>query len=240
MNLMIFSTKGGTGKTRIAVSLAVVVARDTEGKVCLVDFDTSQATAYRILQLRQKDSDARPEQIKSAKSLIQIDPIIYDDTQENLKPFINNIVNTQYEHAIFDTGGYDSELNRAILLYADLVIIPIRPDIGDFWALEDLLDIVCSLKEDGSLNDSIKFCVVLTQCSTNIHHQNDIKMDIDALSQIVVNKGLNDCTFVLKNVTYKRHVYSTSAVQGLSVTESTDKKAAKEFEHIWEEILSIL
>lgn len=141
---MIFTvgnTKGGVGKSTIAVQLALGLAHDGS-RVWLVDGDR-QKTAIGAITARAE----------SGRQMIAASA--YDDG-----PTLRAQVNQQrgaYDHIVIDAGGRDSTALRAALTVSELVLIPFAPRSFDVWALQDMSDLV---KESRSVADLQAFAFV--------------------------------------------------------------------------------
>jgi chromosome partitioning protein len=126
---MIFTvgnTKGGVGKSTIALQLALGLQIDGS-RVWLVDGDR-QKTAIGAITARA--DTGRPMIAASA----------YDDG-----PTLRAQVMQQrgaYDHIVIDAGGRDSTALRGALTVSDAVLIPFAPRSFDVWALKDMSDLV--------------------------------------------------------------------------------------------------
>jgi chromosome partitioning protein len=126
---MIFTvgnTKGGVGKSTIALQLAIGLALDG-ARVWLVDGDR-QRTALGAITARSETG--RP----------MIAAAAYDDG-----PTLRAQIMQQrgaYDHIVIDAGGRDSTALRGALTVSDAVLIPFAPRSFDVWALKDMSDLV--------------------------------------------------------------------------------------------------
>ena len=126
MILTVGNTKGGVGKSTIALQLALGLALDG-ARVWLVDGDR-QKTAIGAITARA--DTGRPMIAASA----------YDDG-----PTLRAQVMQQrgaYDHIVIDAGGRDSSALRGALIVSDAVLIPFAPRSFDVWALKDMSDLV--------------------------------------------------------------------------------------------------
>jgi chromosome partitioning protein len=132
MIVMIGNTKGGVGKTTIAVQLAL--ARRLAGRdVLLIDADR-QGSAQNAAMLRA-ESGRSPAltcvQLADGRLLrAQLGPLAakHDDT-------------------LIDVGGRDSEALRVALSRSDLVVVPVQPRAVDVWALTDIATLIEQAQE---------------------------------------------------------------------------------------------
>jgi len=138
MILTVGNTKGGTGKSTIAVNLAI--HRAQTHKVMLVDGD-EQKSALSFTDLRGAKNDY------TAVAL----------TGLSLRQQVPNIAKL-YDEVIIDVGGRDSGSLRAALTISDLLVIPIAPRTFDVWALEEM---VLLFDEAQGFNEKLQGVVVL-------------------------------------------------------------------------------
>jgi chromosome partitioning protein len=116
MNIISFVTqKGGTGKSTLAVSLAVA-AEATGEKVCILDLDP-QGTSASWYQTRTAAS-----------------PAILDHNQVGSLPETLAKLQRAFSLIIIDTPGIDSHGTRGAMQAADLCLIPVRPSEADVKA----------------------------------------------------------------------------------------------------------
>ena len=136
MIVTIGNTKGGVGKTTLALNFAVGRAR--EGRdVWLIDGDR-QASALTAVAARDQGGH-RPAIACSSypdgrvlRSQMQLQAPKYDDV-------------------VIDAGGRDSTALRAALTLCDVLLIPIVPRSLDVWALDDMVELIeetCAIRED--------------------------------------------------------------------------------------------
>jgi chromosome partitioning protein len=133
MILCIGNTKGGVGKTTLALNLAV--ARQLAGRdVLLVDGDR-QATASTALAIRAEGpaapiATAQYFEGSALRAQVQLAAQKYDDV-------------------IIDVGGRDSSALRAALSLSDVLLIPFQPRSIDVWALRDISDLLDEIRAIG-------------------------------------------------------------------------------------------
>jgi chromosome partitioning protein len=121
MILTVGNSKGGVGKTTVALQLVIEAARRGR-RVWLVDGDR-QGTALAALTLR---GDRQPP-IPCASYADGATLRAQVQAQASL-----------YDLVVIDAGGRDSSALRAALVLSDLVLVPFQPRSFDVWGLDDM------------------------------------------------------------------------------------------------------
>jgi chromosome partitioning protein len=198
------NTKGGTGKTTLAVNVAIALAlagRD----VWLVDGDR-QGTALTAIGIRADlghlpgiacvgyaDGAALRSQVQQQKS--------------------------KFQDIIIDAGGRDSSALRAALVLADVLVVPFQPRSYDVWALDHMASLV---EEARSVRDGLRAYAVL-----NCADAGDTSKDNEQAAKAVADvPGFEYLDAPIR----RRKSFANAAGQGLSVLEwnPKDKKAIDE------------
>ncbi|MFA5144920.1 MAG: ATPase, T2SS/T4P/T4SS family [Candidatus Omnitrophota bacterium] len=164
--IVIFSTKGGVGKTLIAANLGVSLAKEQGRRVCLVDLD-----------LQGLGDMSRMLYLDPQKAMVDLIPVIRKQPQVaasgfNKKDFLTSstlgldflpgvlrpqqsshldpsavkevfsLLDKDYDYIIIDAGNNFSEVFIATLNQANLLLLVATPDILSIhqtkWALETL------------------------------------------------------------------------------------------------------
>jgi len=132
MIITVGNTKGGVGKTTIAVNLAVEAAKDGKN-VLLIDTDPQgSSTAFRAE--REKDD-------------IKAVALVSDKLHKDIKGFV-----TAFDFIIIDAGGRDTAVFRSAVAACGLFLLPVLPSQFDVWAAEDAVSI---FKEIQPFNDMV-------------------------------------------------------------------------------------
>lgn len=126
MVIVLAHTKGGVGKSTLAVNLAVERSR-TGRDVLLVDAD-EQATASDFTALRAEQLGT-PGYTAVALS----GPAVRTQVLQ---------LRSKYEDIIIDAGGRDTAGLRAALTVADVAIVPFQPRSFDLWTLEQITALI--------------------------------------------------------------------------------------------------
>lgn len=204
MILTVGNTKGGVGKTTLALNIAI--ARALAGrKVWLVDGDR-QGTAQTAVTLRAE-----------AGHLPGIACSFYPDG-----PALRTQVKLQaanFDDVVIDAGGRDSTALRAALMLSDALLVPFQPRSYDVWALTDIAALI---DEARSIRDGLKAYAVLN-CADPGEASTD---NIDAAAAVA---DLPQFEYLATPIR-RRKSFANGAGQGLSVLEikPADKKASEE------------
>jgi septum site-determining protein MinD len=159
--IVIFSTKGGVGKTLIASNLSVSLARDQGQRVCLVDLDLEAVgDMARILGLSPQKSIAdlipvlkKQQNFKKKDFLLNtslgIDflPAVLKPQQsphieaDRIKEIFSQIDN-DYDYIIVDGGRSFNDIFVATLNESNLILLVVTPDILSIYQTKWVFDIL--------------------------------------------------------------------------------------------------
>lgn len=185
------NTKGGVGKTTLALNIAI--QRALAGReVWLVDGDR-QGTASTAISVRS-ESGQLPAIACSA----------YPDGVQLRSQVLQQ--RGKFEDVVIDVGGRDSSALRAALIVTDIVLIPFQPRSYDVWALNDIVQLV---REAQAIRDGLKAFAVLNFADTA---GGDNRAAADAVADFPT------LTF-LDAALHRRKAFANAAGAGLSVTE---------------------
>jgi chromosome partitioning protein len=204
MIITVGNTKGGVGKTTLAVNIAI--ARALAGRdVWLIDGDR-QGTAQTAISLRAENG------IKPG-----IACAAYPDGV-TLRAQIQQQAG-KFEDVVIDAGGRDSTALRAALVLSDILLVPFQPRSYDVWALGDIGELV---DEARSVRDNLRAYAVLN-CADPGENSNDNAEAAAAVSDVPQFE-------YLPTPIRRRKAFSNAAGSGLSVLEykPVDHKAVEE------------
>lgn len=121
--IALIAQKGGTGKTTLALSLAV--AAEAEGKVTLVIDLDPQASMCKWGDRRSADA-----------------PAVIDAQPARLASALQRAAEAGVELVIIDTPARVEQAAAEAARAADLVIVPCKPSIHDLETLQTTLDLI--------------------------------------------------------------------------------------------------
>jgi chromosome partitioning protein len=155
MILTVGNTKGGVGKTTLAVNIAI--ARALAGSdVLLVDGD-DQRTALDFTEIRAGLLGAAGY---TASSLYG----------KALRTQVREFA-TKYDEIVIDVGGRNTDSLRAALLVSDVLLIPLQPRSVDVWAISQTAELVREASETREARDlpELRVLVLLNSADAQGH-----------------------------------------------------------------------
>jgi chromosome partitioning protein len=201
MIVTVGNTKGGVGKTTIAVNLAILRANLGQD-VLLVDGD-EQGSASLFSQLRSELLG------KCGYTAVGLYGAAVRTQVRQLAP--------KYQDIIIDVGGRDTGSLRAALTVSDVVLVPVQPRSFDIWALDAMAALIAEARE---VNPELRALAFLNAADAQGRDNAEAReamaelSGIDALSVIIV----------------RRKAFPNAGAQGLGVVEARpqDAKAVEE------------
>lgn len=204
MILTVCNTKGGVGKTTLALNIAI--ARALIGsKPWLIDADL-QDTAKTAIAARAEAgieptiSFAKYAEAKILRSQVQLQADQFDDV-------------------IIDVGGRDTGALRAAIFLSNAILIPFEPRTFEVWAMEDIAKIVAEARDvrEGLAAYAVVNCGDTSPKSTD---------NEDAIAAVSEFPELS----LLPTIIHSRKTFANEGGKGMSVLEAKrkDKKAIDE------------
>lgn len=215
MIIAIGNTKGGVGKTTLAVQIAI--ARALMGReVWLIDGDR-QGTAAAAIAARAEAG----KQPGIACAQYPDGPALRAQVQQQ---------QGKWDDIIIDVGGRDSTALRAALILADVLLVPFAPRSYDVWALDDMANLV---DEARSVRDGLRAFAVMNQADAGEHSTDNA----DAAAAVAEVSQFE----YLPTPIRRRKAFSNAGGAGLSVTELTprDPKAIAEINALTASLFNI-
>ena len=201
MILTIGNTKGGVGKTTVAVNLAIL--RTEQGRdVLLVDGD-EQGSATLFSQLRADLVGS------SGYTAVGLQGSALRTQVRKLAP--------KYDDVVIDVGGRDTGSLRAALTVSDVVLVPVQPRSFDIWAIDQVAVLIAEARE---INPELRALAFLNAADAQGRDNAEAR---DALADIV---GIQ----TLEEMIVRRKAFPNAAAQGRGVSEAQprDPKAVDE------------
>lgn len=203
MILVLANTKGGVGKSTLALNIAI--ARAGAGRdLLLVDGD-EQRTALDFTELRAQLLGA------AGYTAVALHGAALRTQVRQLAP--------KYADVVVDVGGRDTGSLRAALTVADTVLIPVQPRSFDVWALGPLAELVHEARE---INEGLRALVILNAADPAGRDNEDAAEVIREVPGLVL----------LSEQIGRRKAFPNAAAAGRSVLEYTprDAKACEELQ----------
>lgn len=194
--------KGGSGKTTVACNLTVMLA--SAGRdVLLVDAD-EQATATDFTTWRNERTDNQ-----AGYTAIQLHGPSVRTQVLKLEP--------KYEDVIIDTGGRDTDSQRAALSVSSAYLVPFVPQSFDIWTLEKVVRLI---KEIQVINPNMQSYSFLNRAFAKGN-------DNDEACEILKEA---ECLRYINAPLISRKAFSNASAQGMAVHElrPADSKAIAE------------
>jgi chromosome partitioning protein len=206
MIIAIANSKGGVGKSTIAVHLAAWL-HEQGHRVTLADCDTQQSSSEWI---REAAPEVKAVRLDNPDIILNELPLLAADT----------------DFVIADGPGSQTETSRALLLRADLAIVPCKASMLEVRALAKATEVL-RVSQD-IRNGSPRAVIVLSMVGKNYRLTNDMKEAAHALHLPLASRPM-----------ILRQIYADAPGQGAVVWNmgSRAKEAADEVDQIFREIL---
>jgi chromosome partitioning protein len=201
--------KGGTGKSTAAI--AVTAELITRGyKVLLVDADP-QGTARTWATIAADAGHPAPTVVAMNSSLHRPGQL-----DELARPF---------DFAVIDCPPRHGDVMRAVLMVADVAVLPCGPSVIDGWALAESLELVRAAQ---GIRPQLKACVLITKKIARTALGNNAR-------EVLAGAGLP----VLSSELHSRVAYQEAPATGLGIAQyAPGTPAAAEVIALVDEILN--
>lgn len=212
MIISVTNLKGGSGKSTIAINLAVTFSQRGY-KTCILDTDTEQRSAMKW----QSD---RPEDLT--------DIPVYGAEINQLSKLTKELKST-YDLIVIDGAPQLEGHGEIIMVVSDLVVMPLKPSILDFRSTEKFIlsyRKVKSLKEAQGLN--LQGCIVITDADERTLSYKDIRDAVMSLKE-----GL---FYTIPSLV----AYRDCIQEGLGVSEYDKGRAAASFSSFVDQLENLL
>jgi chromosome partitioning protein len=194
--LAVGNTKGGVGKTTIAVNL--VILRAAAGQdVLLVDGD-EQGSASLFSQLRADLVGACGYTAVGLHGAA-------------LRTQVRQLA-AKYGDIIIDVGGRDTGSLRAALTVADVLLVPVQPRSFDVWALDQVAALVVEARE---INSDLRALAFLNAADPQGRDNAEAQ---EALREVAAVETLD-------LMVVRRKAFPNAAAQGRGVVEQQPRDA---------------
>ena len=204
MIFTIGNTKGGVGKSTLALNLAIALASRGR-RVWIVDGDRQGTTSTAM-------------SIRAAAGKLPLTHCSHLPDGDELHAALVAEA-AQFDCVVVDAGGRDSSALRAALVLSAAVLVPFAPRSLDMWALGDM----CRLVEEARThNPALQAFAVLSGADAAGRDNQDAAEALDNFPQLSY----------LPTPIRRRKSVANAAGYGLSVLEATpkDSKAIAELE----------
>lgn len=219
MIVSVCNEKGGSGKSTIAINLAIYLGSIGE-KVLLIDADPQQSVAVFNRLRKESNEELKP---------------LYDYAYSDLNPKKVNMdeLSATYDCIVIDSGGRDSNEMRNAIIFSDLIIIPTSPtsDI-DIAVVEKMVQL---FEESKKFNKKSKALITLSRATPNTFLAKKIELSKAFLRGLLKGK---ERIYLLKSTLHEREAFSKALSSGMGITEFVDdkSKAYQDFMEFFKEL----
>ena len=213
----IIQVKGGAGRSTVSTNLAGELSK--QGKTVLIDCDMPQGTSASWFAVRQQQAETKQRPLFSEN--------LFADTAANHRELVAKV--EQYQDADFillDGPPRIAELTRAILVLADLCLVPVGASKAEIWATSDLLALV----EEAKKIKPVKIRMIWTR------HRPHTKLAQELSEMAAKELGLA----ALSTSLGMRVSYIQALGEGLTVAELTEPSAKAEIRLLTTEVKRLI
>jgi len=198
----IAQAKGGVGKSTLCANLAVTFARSAS--VLVIDADPPQHSLAKWFEVRQELYEDDSVMVVNAATPAQLQNLIVKHQ-------------AQYDFIFIDGAPHVNAMVRAMLLYSNLVLIPLAPSPVEIWSFSNFEALIHRAM---TINKHLRAKIVWNRVRRRVKSSADLIKSVNKDAQLTALK--NQLTF--------RVAYVDSFANGCSVFEWSDPVASAE---IW-------
>ena len=201
--------KGGAGRSTVSTNLAGELSK--VGKTVLIDCDMPQGTSASWYAVRQQ---------KGRQGNLQA------DTATDHSELIKKVkLHKDADYIILDGAPRIAEMTKAILILADLCLVPVGASNAEIWATSDILAII----NEANAVKPVEARMLWTRYRAHTR----LAQELSGLASEEL--GLQ----ALTASTGMRVAYMQALGEGLTVTELADTSARDEIKAITDEVLNL-
>ena len=213
MIITVGGIKGGSGKTTVSTTLAVL--RAVEGRdVLLVDADDQEtASDFTMLRTEQQTDGAGYTSIKLSGAAVSTDLQLQAPNNDD---------------EVIATGGRATTSQRAALTVSDVLLVPFVPRSFDVWTLEKVSQLVGEMRAANPNLQAYAFINRADPRGQDNAEAEEVITETDELSLIQTPLGA-------------RKAFGNAAAHGLAVTElkPQDAKATHEMLTLYRHLFDV-
>lgn len=207
MIIAIAHSKGGVGKSTTAFNIAVALQKKFD--VTLVDLDFQRSVTYT--NSVRKKYGVKPLDVVSFSNVSEYKKYVQEDSDQKI--------------SIVDVGGFDSDLNRLVILTSDIVITPVSESGRELHGIKRFHSILEDMSK--KMGRIITVHVLLNNINPN-------KIKLGGLKKFI-SKSEN--FILLESILRSRVDFDYSMDEGKGVIEYNKKgKAAIEMKDLVKEL----
>lgn len=207
----VVNTKGGVGKTTIAVHLAAKLS--SEGKALLIDAD-AQCSAASWAEWRREHPELNP----SPTTICLQGKAVFEE---------GRVLAKEHDNVVIDAGGRNTAGLRAALLLTDVAVVPIGASSLDSAALSDLMEVVDQARAiNMSINKNIDIRVLLNRVDPRTKDTGEMLEFLKEQNLPIMNAR------ICERVVYRRMVGEGATV----FEQSKDRSAVVEIDSFFSEV----
>ena len=212
----VIQVKGGAGRSTVSTNLAGELSK--QGKTVLIDCDMPQGTSASWFAVRQQ-AETKQGKLFNAN--------LTADTATNHRELVAKVEQHQdADYIVLDGPPRIAELTRAILVLADLCIVPVGASAAEIWATSDLLALI----EEAKKVKPVMARMIWTRYRPHTRLAQDLsEMAAKELGLVALSTSLG-----------LRVAYMEALGEGLTVAEMSEPSAKAEARQLTEEIQKLL